>query len=309
MKNLDQEFLDQLFPMEKVQPDFRGKLLDILQHDPEFPTFPAAIARIREAMNRPDASFEEIAKLVKLDPGLTARLFTLVKSAAFAGVEVSNVEDALFRLGLKETRSAVLATKFMTSFAHLRVRVDWNKFWLHSLLTARLTQGIADLFQPVSDREYLSGLMHDIGKIIVAHYFPDTFEAVLKEARQFGCAMFQAEQRVLGTDHASVGMALCCRWGLYDEVQQAILFHHAPEQPHNAAFITRCLHIADTIANLASENIEESRFKPAPPEKIDEFPLWQLLKDYTPRRMINISIEDECAKAQDSLQVMLTPQS
>ena len=127
MKNLDEEFLDELFPVEVVKPDFRKKLLNVLQHDPEFPTFPAAIAKLQEVLNRPDASFEEVARLVKLDPGLTARLFTLVRSATFAGVAVSNVDDALFRLGLKETRAAVLATKFMTSFAHLRVKIYSNQ--------------------------------------------------------------------------------------------------------------------------------------------------------------------------------------
>lgn len=306
MKKLDAESLDILFPADVVNPEFRKALFNILQHDPEFPTFPAAIAKLQEILNRPDASFEEVARFVKLDPGLTARLFTLVSSAAFAGVEVRNVEDALFRLGLRETRAAVLATKFMTSFAHLRVKVDWNKFWLHSLLTARLSMSIADLYQPVSDREYLSGLMHDVGKIIIAHYFPEKFEVVLKEARQFGCSMYQAEQRVLGTDHAAVGAALCCKWSIYEEVQSAVRFHHDPLKEIQNPILTLSLHIADIVANLISDNIEESRLKPAPPERIEDVSVWSMLDKFTARRTNKINLEDEVIKAKDTLQSMLT---
>lgn len=321
------EFLNKLFPPNEINKDFRERLIRILEYAPDFPSFPAAISKLQEKLNRTDTTFSEIADIVRLDPGLTGRIFSLVRSAAFAGVEVYSIENALFRLGLKETRNIILTAKLMNQFTHLKVEIDWNKFWLHSLVTARLTQGIGDIFKSITYKHYMAGLLHDIGKVVLAYYFPQEFETALKQSRESGLPMFHVEQTILGTDHAAIGAAIGFKWGLDEENLNALQYHHYPEQE----FLTYCVHVADIVANRYVDNIHSSisylsEPDPEPPpedqnhladsegEKVEQqmdnittIPEWHKFNHMTPRRIPTLIIQEECAKARDLLRAMIIP--
>ncbi|MFZ5806268.1 MAG: HDOD domain-containing protein [Verrucomicrobiota bacterium] len=302
-------FFESLFPPE-VNTEFREKLLDVLQHDPEFPSFPAAIAQLQEKLNTADTSFEDIAEIVRLDPGLTGRIFSLIRSAAFAGVEVFTIENALFRLGLRETRNVILTAKLMGRFAHLKVEIDWNRFWLHSLLVARLTQGIADIFYPSSYKHYIGGLLHDVGKVILAYYFPELFDEILQRTWETGHPMYEIEQAIIGTDHAAIGTALGYKWGLDEETLAGIQFHHNPEQQ----FLTYCLNVADIIANRYAANINCKSIPEMPAtletgesrmDNIVSIEEWKKFHHLKPRRVPSLIIQEECLKACDIVAAML----
>lgn len=304
----DTDFLHQIFPRQEVEERFRMRLFDVLLHDPEFPTFPATLAKIQTSLSHPDTGFDKIADLIKLDPGITAKIFALVRSAAYGGIQVSNIEEALWRLGLKETRSIVLSRRFMVPFGKLKVRIDWTKFWIHSLLVARLTQNIYDFYQPIGDKEYLAGLLHDTGKLILAHYFPERFKHILQECEAAKCKIHKIELRILGTDHSAVSTALAHRWRLHSDIVNAIQFHHFQKRDSQPTLLSKCLRTADRIANLYAENINEKEIEPFP-ENITQTSVWEELKDVTPRKHINLSMEEEYNKTKDIVKTMLDPQA
>lgn len=298
------EFLETLFSIEKMERNFRNRLIFVIQHDPEFPTFPTALSKLQSYLSHPDVGFDKIAEIIKMDAGMTARILALVRSAAYAGVPVSSVEEALWRLGLKETRAIVLARKFMIPFSALKVQLDWKKFWFHSLLVARLTYNIYDSFEPVGEKEYLTGLLHDTGKLILAHYFPEKFQAVLQGVQSSNEAMYQVERRFLGTDHAVIATALCHRWNLNQEILNAMQSYLDPENMHPQQLLPVCLSVANRLANQYADNIN-SRDRLPPPDDITSTPEWQWLKDFKPRRMIHFFLKEECDKAHDITQAML----
>ncbi|MFZ5807388.1 MAG: HDOD domain-containing protein [Verrucomicrobiota bacterium] len=300
----ESEFLQYLFPRQEIDERFRIRLLDVLQHDPDFPTFPTALAKIQTSLSHPDTGFDKIAELIKLDPGITAKIFTLIHSAAYGGVQVSSIEEALWRLGIKETRAVVLSRRFMVPFSHLKVKLDWTKFWIHSLLSARLTQSIADFFQPAAEKEYLAGLLHDTGKLILAHYFPERFKNILQEAETEKCRIHKIENKILGTDHASIGAALCHRWKLHNDIVSAVQFHHTSKLDLQPTLLSKCLRVADKIANLYAENIQEKALIPYP-EDVTQTHEWQELHDIPPRRPVLLSIKEECDKTRDIVKTML----
>jgi HD-like signal output (HDOD) protein len=76
----------------------------------------------------------------------------------------------------------------MDTLSHLRIKIDWHRFWLHSgVLVARLIEKVAGSFRDVSGMEYLAGLLHDIGKIILEHYFPREFETIVLRSMERQC--------------------------------------------------------------------------------------------------------------------------
>lgn len=298
------EFLNEIFPQQNMEENFRNRLISIIRQDPEFPTFPTALSKLQSYLSHPDIGFDKIAEIIKLDVGITARILTLVKSAAYAGVPVSSIEEALWRLGLKETRAIVLTRKFMIPFSKLKTQLDWSKFWFHSLLVARLTYNIYDTFQPVLEKEYLAGLLHDTGKLILAHYFPEKFQTIIQETQNSTDAMYQVERRLIGIDHSAITAALCHKWSLNQDIINAIYLYHSPEKIGAQQLLPRCLNIANRLANQYADNIDIKDHLP-PPEDITTTPEWNDLKEFKPRRMINISLAEECNKARDTANAML----
>ncbi len=302
-EEINTELLHSIFPKEEVDSEFRAKFFEIIQEDPSFPSFPAAIAKLQERLNQPNTGLEEIAELVRMDPALTGRLFSLLRSAAYGGVKVNSIEEALFRLGLRETRAAIMATKILTRFSHLKAKIDWQKFWVHSLLTARIAQNIADIYQPTSDRAYVAGLLHDTGKLILAHYFPEKFEEIINAVKQTGDSMFATETRLMGTDHAAIGAAVCVRWKMDEEIIYAIMDHHDPEQKTRYPFLTKCLFLANLGANMGEDNIHRKKTERGT-DQLNEVQEWEMLSEFRPRKLAVLSIEKEVSKTRDAVEAL-----
>jgi putative nucleotidyltransferase with HDIG domain len=294
---LSPSLLDELFPASEIDPSFREKLLDYLQNDPEFPTYPTTLLKLQNEMNRPHTTLHQIAEIVKLDAGLTARLLALSNSASFGGSDITSVEVALFRLGFKETRVAILSTKLISTFSDFSKKISWETLWLHSLLVARLTNEIADCYYHASEMDYLAGLLHDTGKLLLGHFFPDQFQMILAECEKTGLPMHEVEKKHLGITHAALSTALCYRWNLDTQIIQGIRYHHTPEKVNLKNPLPYILNIADVLANKIEDNLTSSGSN----SLLDymSLPVWKSLHDVKPRRHVVLSLEKERLAARD----------
>ena len=110
---------------------------------------------------------------------------------------------------VEEVRRIAFTVGVMDSFSHLRIKIDWDRFWMHSILVARLSHKMAGAFRECSGAEYLSGLVHDIGKLFIEHYFPREFEQIIMKSLERRCGHSKIESEVLGIDHTQIGAAVC----------------------------------------------------------------------------------------------------
>jgi len=197
--------------------------------------FSSTALKLIDAANRVDLDMGTIAEIVKLDPGLTAKYLKLANSVWFRGRSIMSVEDALIRIGLREVRrlaSTIGVMDVLSLFRtgtrgrpiNPRIEVEWEMFWLHSILTARLTESLAASYRAVVGKEYLAGLLHDVGKLFMGRYFHPQFESAMTRALEKGCGLFETEEELFDTTHAEIGWALCEKWRLHPEVARAIRF-------------------------------------------------------------------------------------
>jgi HD-like signal output (HDOD) protein len=75
---------------------------------------------------------------------------------------------------------------------------------------------------------FMAGLLHDVGKLVLAANLPQQYEEALQRMQTEGLADWQAEQAVFGTSHAEVGAYLLGLWGLPEPIVEALAFHHSP---------------------------------------------------------------------------------
>ncbi|HEX2949455.1 MAG TPA: response regulator [Armatimonadota bacterium] len=222
------------------------------------PTMPAMYARLVDLLNRPDASLNQIGKLIEQDPGMSAKVLQLVNSSFF-GVRnhVSNTTQAVSMLGLDIIKSLLAWFHLAAKFQHVEeAGVSLLQVQKHSLLTARLAQAIATrigLDQFDADEAFMAGLLHGVGALIIAQAFPAQYTSILKGRYDRRLSHAGEEQVVFETTHADVGAYLLSLWGFRTPVVEAVLYHHRPRQHSDqTVHIVPVVYLANIFAHYST---------------------------------------------------------
>jgi len=277
------------------------RVVELLSSEASVPSFSVAAMKLTEMVKDDNYDLEDLAAVVRLDQGLSMRCLRVASAPAYGGHNLTSIQDAMFLMGMAEMRRVAFTVGVMDNFNHLRIKVNWQQFWLHSVLVARLTERIAGSFRDVTGMEYLTGLMHDIGKLILEHYFPREFEAVILRALERKCGHAAAEFDLLGLDHTCIGAALCQCLNLHQHVAHAVRFHHHAAHPAHTGdpdgdggFLACCVSVADTLANLGDVNIGGQK---EIVHSLEELPEWQNLTQFFEFRGLQLDLNEEIASA------------
>ena len=281
------------------------RIVELLDSETAAPAFSPVVTRLIRMMGDENVGLDEISDVVALDPGLSARCLRSANCAANGAQPIATISQALFLIGLREMRGIALTVGVMDNFNHLRISINWRKFWLHSVLVARLTDRIAGAFRDVTGLEYLAGLLHDIGKLVLEHFFPREFESVVLRAMERRCGHAAAEFDLLGLDHTIIGSALCQRLNLDPHIIHAIRFHHQPLHPAHidnpagdGGFLSACISVADYLANLRQINIGGELELAT---SLDNLPEWKFLAEFFTCRGLDLDLDDEIDLAEKEI--------
>src|SRR5215475_13112757 len=176
----------------------------------------------------------QISEVIRRDPSLTSRLLRLVNSVYYGlSTPVNNIEEAVFYLGVRQIRQLTMVTPIIEDFQRLtrQCAFPWREFWQHSIGAAILTREVISTVQAPSDEsDYVAGLVHDVGKIVMAWSFPDHFAEIHRQAVQGTQDLSLIEMEVLGIDHSELGALYLERHRLPEIMVTAARFHHQPEK-------------------------------------------------------------------------------
>jgi putative nucleotidyltransferase with HDIG domain len=132
-------------------------------------------------------------------------------------------------LGYNAVRNSVVSLSVIKSFSSVLTLegFDIKDFWKHSLAVAVTGKSLAQLSRKESsDNCFAAGLLHDIGKIILAQYFQPLFEKVWLASKSEYSSFYEAEKNELPIDHAKIGAHLATKWQLPKGLVDTIRWHH-----------------------------------------------------------------------------------
>lgn len=138
------------------------------------PTIPDVSVKIRRAINEPSANSNKVARVVQVDPSITARLIKISNSPLYRGRrKIESCPEALTRLGLKVSQEIITAFALKAVFTAKSavIRKKMQDLWAHSSYVAAISAVFAHKtpgFDP--DRAMLAGLVHDIGVVPILAY-------------------------------------------------------------------------------------------------------------------------------------------
>jgi putative nucleotidyltransferase with HDIG domain len=236
------------------------QILDKLDRIREIPTLPSIVFELNKLLQDPDTSVARISQTIEKDQATALKILKLVNSA-FYGLKskVSEIRSAVIMLGFNAVRNAIVSVSAIEAFAN-KIKLpdfDITDFWKHSLAVAVTSKSIAYSTRLNSpDNCFVGGLLHDVGKVIMAQYFQNLFAAVWTASKRESISFYEAEQKLIPTNHAMIGARLASRWQLPPGLVEAIQWHHDCHfEPQNAE-VALIIHLANTIVNSYNEDPE-----------------------------------------------------
>src|SRR5688572_6660956 len=165
-----------------VKPCDHETILEKVKNCPRLPSLRSIETALRELLHADNRFTSQISEVIRRDPSLTARLLRLVNSVYFGlTTPVNNIEEAVFYLGVRQIRQLAMVTPVIEDFQKLAGKTPfaWREFWRHCIGTAIMTREVISTVQVPSDEaDYVAGLVHDVGKIVMASAFPQHFAEV-----------------------------------------------------------------------------------------------------------------------------------
>lgn len=197
----------------------------------------------------------QISEIIRRDPSLTSRLLRMVNSVYYGlTTPVSSIEEAVFYLGVRQIRQLTTVTPIIEDFQKLsgKCAFPWREFWQHCIGTAILTREIyGAVGAPADESDYVAGLVHDVGKIVMAWSFPKHFAEIHRLAVTGTQDLMSLENSILGVDHAELGALYLERHHLPDLMVKSARFHHQPEKAEGSQAVVASVQIADLLMRNA----------------------------------------------------------
>jgi HD-like signal output (HDOD) protein len=198
------------------------------------PKFSPMMAQLLARFTQRNCDAKALADVVAKDALLSGQVLRLANSASLGRKHsIHTVQHAIAVIGVGPMRRFALGTSLTNLFSRTKTAAGFSvtRFNLHSVATATLVELIADEL-PVRDGEnaFISGLLHDVGKMLIAISLHKEFESVLGYASVTRKPMLDCERHILGTDHAELSGIAIARWDLPQPVQAAAFYHHEPER-------------------------------------------------------------------------------
>jgi HD-like signal output (HDOD) protein len=237
------------------------KLQELFQENNDFqiPSLPGIFYQFKHAIDDPESSFDEIGGIIGNDPGLTLRILKIVNSAFFGFPQkVETVSHAISIIGREQLNDLVLSTVVMDQFKNInQSSLNMESFWRHSIACGLSARNLAFLKgENDSERFFVAGLLHDIGRLIICIKLPFKVLEVSLRIKSKGETLDQAEMEAMGFNHADVGRELIRNWQLPKTLQEAIGFHHNPTEAKEFPLEASIIHAAETIANTMDLGIQ-----------------------------------------------------
>ncbi len=239
---------------------------------------------LRDLVNSEASLTSQIAEIIRRDPSLSARLLRMVNSVYFGlSARVNNIEEAVFFLGLRQIRELSMATPVIEDIEKLQCAMTaplpWKDLWAHSLGTAILTREIlrATPMAVDDDTDYLVGLLHNVGKVVMAYAFPDELQAVIKTPAASTAEICAHERRLIGWDHAQIGGYYLERHSVSEEIILAVRHHAAPDQAPRHRMFAAAVQVADHLVRHAGINGSFETVSPVAADSWLELEGWRIL--------------------------------
>ncbi len=237
------------------------RIQSIIENLNQLPSIPDVASKVLHMVSDPDISFKVIAEEISKDQAITTNILKLCNSAYFSkGKEISSIDRAIVTLGIKEVKDIVIVatTREVLNKTVIGYDLARGDLWKHGLVVATLSKKIATMKnrKAISDIAFTGGIIHDVGKTVLAIFVQDTFKEILALTESRKIPFSAAEKEVMGFDHQEIGEKILLKWKFPEVLRSIVRYHHDPAgAPEEHKPIVSIVHVANSICLMAGIGI------------------------------------------------------
>lgn len=230
------------------------------------PSLPDVVMALLTSLSQEDVNMDVVANKIAQDQALAARVLRLANSSFYGMVkQISTIHEAITILGFRTVHSLATTAALIGSFrGQGAASFDATPFWRHAIAAAVCAKALASHLNINPEFAYTAGLLHDIGRLVLVTQFRAGYESTMVYRARHDCTLLEAEQVVLGIDHAKVGEVLVKHWKFPEDMQQALAHHHSP-LCGRVPMLTLIVIAADAIAHALDLSGDENDLVPSVP--------------------------------------------
>jgi putative nucleotidyltransferase with HDIG domain len=207
------------------------RLREVTHRLEHLPVVPAIYNELTREVQKENYSNQSIARIISRDMSLTTALLKLLNTPFFGlSRSVDSMVQAVNILGVNLLRGLILSRGlFKPQDADMYPGFNTQRLWSHCLEMARCCRAVTQAegaFGREAEDAFLAGLLHDVGKMVLAEGCPAEFSAILELSQSRNMPLFHAERTTLGITHAQIGGYLLGLWGFPESVVLPVAQHH-----------------------------------------------------------------------------------
>jgi HD-like signal output (HDOD) protein len=232
-------------------------LVDCIEH---LPVLPSTTVQLVHILGDKKTPIEDVINVIQYDQNLTLQVLKLCNSAYFGlARQISSLREAVIYLGSRQIMQIVMGIhcNAMLQQPQKGYGLLAGMLWRHSTAVALISEKLGRLKEneknmPSAGLLFTSGLLHDIGKVILDQLLSQSYVHVLERLSDGHTTFDQAEQEVLGYSHTDVGEMVMLHWQLPSSIAAVGRYHHEPDKFGGDDPITHqainMIHLADSLA-------------------------------------------------------------
>ena len=233
----------------------------------KMPAFPRSVQKLLQLTRDINSQPKELVAVIETDPVMMVKILKVLNSAYYNWPnKVTSINRSVVYLGVNTIKNLALSIAAIGVLPkENKAGLDIHRYLLHSLTVA----GVAKLLCARMGREadpmdcHTAGLLHDFGKVVFAQFMPEECAAAIALSRESAMPSYQAEQEIIGADHAAAGAMLAQRWQFPKSLVDSIRFHHDGESCNSA--MSACIFAANLISKSLATGLEGSASEELPP--------------------------------------------
>ncbi len=228
-------------------------ITDFFKEDIRIPSPPSLAVRILDAVKKDETSFNELANIISSDPALSAKILMIANSSFYnVAREIDSIPKALSILGTNTLKNIALSFVIAKDLrGSAEDGFDFDFFWKRALTAAVSAEILSPIISDKKEDMFVTGLLQDIGIVIMYLCRKDDYLRVLDEKRASSLAIEESERKIFGFDHQELGSEVLKNWGLPDTIYQPIRYHHGYKNiPEKLQIASHLLLLSDKMSSV-----------------------------------------------------------
>ena len=216
-----------------------------------FPVLPATVTRLLQVVSNPESSAQDVMETILPDQSLCLTILKFANSVLFGRPKkVDSLTQAVAFLGFDEVQNIALSKSLINSFSDFEKKhlASLDKFWEHSFMCGMAARHIAHDLKLRQDVAFTSGLIHDIGKLIILKSFEDDYLPQKWMTELSNEENLHNELQLFSFTHDMVGGQLLEKWLFPENLVTAVAYHHRPGDASRESKCAYIVQLADVLS-------------------------------------------------------------